>query len=76
MKRADTESVARTADAITVPEAGASDAPDRQGMDLLAAHVPLSLLLDLAQRRGPKSQQILATEVPDDADLAWLGSAR
>lgn len=72
----DTDAAARAAESITLPEVGASDAPDRQGMDLLAAHVPLSLLLDLAQRRGPKSKQILATEVPDDDELAWLGSPR
>lgn len=72
----DTDVAARAAESITLPEAETSDAPDRQGMDLLAAHVPLSLLLDLAQRRGPKSKQILATEVPDDEELAWLGSSR
>jgi hypothetical protein len=69
----DVEIAARVAQTITIPDADA-DAPDRRGMELLAAHVPLSLLLDLAQRRGPKSQQILATEAPGEDELAWLGT--
>ncbi|HEY5335368.1 MAG TPA: hypothetical protein VIJ71_05035 [Mycobacteriales bacterium] len=75
MKR-DAEIAAQVAEAITIPDAEVADAPDRHGMDLLAAHVPLSLLLDLAQRRGPQSKQILKTEVPDEDELAWLSSAR
>ena len=31
-------------------------------MDLLRAHVPLSLLVDLAYPDGPKSREILAAE--------------
>ncbi|MGH3744553.1 MAG: hypothetical protein ACRDTP_06825 [Mycobacteriales bacterium] len=70
MKRADKKVAERAAETITLPEAGATDAPDRQGMDLLAAHVPLSLLLDLA--RGPESEQLLEAEVPSPDELAWL----
>jgi hypothetical protein len=70
----DVEITAEVAQSITIPDAG-MDAPDRQGMEMLAAHVPLSLLLDLAQRRGPKSKQILATEVPGEDELAWLGTS-
>jgi hypothetical protein len=50
------------------------DAADQQGMDLLAAHVPLSLLIDLAQQRGPHSSEILHDEQPSADDLAWLVS--
>lgn len=73
MSSRDTESAARAAETISIPEAGTADAPDRQGMELLAAHVPLSLLLDLA--RGPESAQLLETEAPTEDELAWLGSA-
>ena len=31
-------------------------------MDLLRAHVPLSLLIDLAYPEGPRSSEILAAE--------------
>jgi len=31
-------------------------------MDLLRAHVPLSLLIDLAYPEGPRSREILAAE--------------
>ncbi len=43
-------------------------APDRTSA-LLAAHVPLTLLLDLADPSGPHSRDLLAEE-PGDAD--WL----
>lgn len=72
MKRADAEVAARAVESITIPEVGA-DVPDRQGMDLLAAHVPLTLLLDLA--RAPESERILRSEVPSAEELAWLMSA-
>ena len=39
-------------------------------MAALAARVPLTLLLDLADPAGPDSRHVLATEV---ADLSWLG---
>lgn len=48
------------------------DAADAQGMDLLAAHVPLSLLIDLVDERGPASARILETEQPGEEELAWL----
>jgi len=38
-------------------------------MAALAAGVPLTLLLDLADPSGPDSRTIVATEV---ADLSWL----
>jgi hypothetical protein len=47
-------------------------APDelaRRTTALLAAHVPLSLLLDLADPAGPRSDELLRTE-PGAAD--WL----
>ncbi len=41
-------------------------APERYGqeevMDLLAEHVPLSLLMDLAMPAGPRSRDLLHTE--------------
>ena len=40
-----------------------------QPMDLLASGVPLSLIIDLLDDRGPNSEQILEAE-PGDAD--WL----
>lgn len=36
---------------------------------LLAAGVPLSLLLDLASPRGPRSEELFSAEEPD---LDWL----
>ena len=36
---------------------------------LLAAHVPLTLLLDLAEPAGPRSQEIL---VGEPGDAGWL----
>lgn len=38
-------------------------------MAALAAHVPLTLLVDLADPSGPGSRHIVSTEV---ADLSWL----
>jgi hypothetical protein len=38
-------------------------------MAALAAHLPLTLLLDLADPSGPDSRDIVSTEV---ADLSWL----
>lgn len=36
-------------------------------MDLLADHVPLSLIMDLAMPTGPRSDELLAEEgLPDD----------
>ncbi len=41
-------------------------------MDLLAAHIPLTLLLDLAENFGPPSQEILQSEAAtsDPADTS------
>ena len=36
-------------------------------MNLLAEHVPLSLILDMAVPAGPHSGEILRPRVPDDA---------
>lgn len=71
MKQAHEKTAAQAAETITLPDVGG--APDRQGMGLLAAHVPLSLLLDLA--RGPESEQLLHAEAPSVEELAWLASA-
>lgn len=52
---------------------------DALAMHLLAAHIPLTLLLDLAENFGPPSTQISATEVPVGEDARWLvgsGAAR
>lgn len=50
----------------TTPSTGAHD--PGSVMDLLAEHVPLALLADLAAPDGPVSQEILETEgLPDDA---------
>lgn len=38
-------------------------------MSALAGHVPMTLLMDLADPAGPDSRRILATEI---ADLSWL----
>jgi hypothetical protein len=42
---------------------------DQLGMHLLADHVPLTLLVDLAVRSGPTSEELIRTEV---APLDWL----
>jgi hypothetical protein len=47
---------------------------DRAGMELLAAHVPLTLLLDLAGNDRPESREILLHERPSADELAWIGS--
>jgi hypothetical protein len=44
-----------------------------QPMDLLASGVPLSLIIDLLDDRGPNSARILEAE-PGDAD--WLPERR
>ncbi len=49
------------------PEHGG--ARGRPAQALLAAHVPLSLLLDLAQPGGPRSAELLTGE---PGDTAWL----
>ncbi len=48
---------------------------DHQGMDLLAAHVPLTLLLDLGEDDGPGSTEILHNEQPSADEMAWLYAA-
>ncbi len=50
------------------PEHGAALA-GAPAQALLAAHVPLSLLLDLAQPGGPRSAELLTGE---PGDTAWL----
>jgi hypothetical protein len=39
-------------------------------MAALAARVPVTLLMDLADPAGPDSRAVIATET---ADLSWLG---
>ena len=48
---------------------GRRRSPAQTPATLLAAHVPLSLLLDLADPTGPHSRELL-TEEPGSAD--WL----
>ncbi len=53
-----------------VPEGDPTGAaePTEEVMDLLAEHVPLALLLDLAIPEGPASADLLQSEgMPDDA---------
>ena len=57
-----------TVPTLAAPDASAPAAPSRAAA-LLAAHVPLSLLLDLADPRGPRSDDLLTAE-PGTAD--WL----
>lgn len=38
-------------------------------MSALSRHVPVTLLMDLADPAGPDSRRILATEI---ADMSWL----
>jgi len=73
--------------AETAPEPGLSDAVAPAGagpeadapavvMDLLAEHVPLALLADLAAVDGPVSQAILESEgLPEDEWWVDPGSA-
>lgn len=49
-------------------EPDATDDGDKRVMGLLSEHVPLSLLVDLADPKGPDSDEILKQEgLPDDA---------
>jgi hypothetical protein len=41
---------------------GVDEGDDALTMDLLAAHIPITLLLDLAETFGPPSRQILESE--------------
>lgn len=59
---------------VRIPTQPSRDDADRQGMELLAAHVPLTLLLDLAVPR-PESREILLDERPSADELAWLTAA-
>ncbi len=50
---------------VVAPPAGDAEACSREEaevMDLLAEHVPLSLLMDLALPSGPTSQELLQAE--------------
>ncbi len=57
-----------------IPAQPSRDDADKQGMDLLAAHVPLTLLIDLAGNEVPGSRDILLDERPSADDLAWIGA--
>jgi hypothetical protein len=49
-------------------EAAGTDEGDQRVMGLLSEHVPLSLLVDLADPEGPASDEILQSEgMPEDA---------
>jgi hypothetical protein len=39
-------------------------------MELLGAHLPLSLIMDLVMPAGPRSRELLTDEPVDDA--SWL----
>lgn len=54
----------------TIPADGAPDARDAAMMHLLHEHVPLSLLVDLAEPGSPDSEAILAAE-GEPADPWW-----
>ena len=54
---------------VLAPSAPSRPAPASRAAALLAAHVPLSLLLDLADPSGPRSKDLLVAE-PGTAD--WL----
>jgi hypothetical protein len=60
---------------VRIPAQPSRDDADRRGMDLLAAHVPLTLLLDLGRGHGPESREILLDERPSDDELRWLAQA-
>lgn len=63
------------ADASVEPTAVTPAVTPPSVMDLLAEHVPLALLADLAAPDGPVSQAILETEgIPEDA--WWEGDDR
>jgi hypothetical protein len=59
-----------------ITETGVSNEDEPTGtsvMGLLAAGIPLSLLLDLADAGGPQSQDLVDHEV---GDASWLGWSR
>ena len=59
-----------------ITETGVSNEDEPTGtsvMGLLAAGIPLSLLLDLADAAGPQSQDLAEHE---DGDSSWLGWSR
>ena len=58
--------------ALAVPAVDLPTMAARTGA-LLRSGVPLSLLLDLAEPRGPRSDVLYGAEA---ADLAWLRQAR
>jgi hypothetical protein len=66
-------------DMAIITETGVSNEEEPTGpelghagvMDLLAAGIPLSLLMDLADAEGPHSRDLA---VHEGGDAAWLGS--
>ncbi len=54
---------------VVVPAQRASDAGGDGPLGLLAAGIPLTLLLDLADPAGPDSQAICTSE---GGDISWL----
>lgn len=59
----------------STPPQPAAGTDDRLAMGLLAAHIPLTLLLDLAETFGPPSRDIFTNEDCDGA-ARWLPQAR
>ena len=59
-----------------ITETGVSNEDEQGGpgvMELLAAGIPLSLLIDLVDAGGPQSQDLVDHEV---GDASWLGWSR
>ncbi len=59
-----------------ITETGVSNEDEPSGtsvMDLLAAGIPLSLLMDLADEGGPQSRDLVEHE---SGDASWLGWSR
>jgi hypothetical protein len=60
-----------------ITETGVSNEDDANGtgvMGLLAAGIPLSLLIDLVDHAGPQSRDLVDHEVGDSSWLGWSRS--
>ena len=60
-----------------ITETGVSNEDEQSGpgvMGLLAAGIPLSLLIDLVDAGGPQSQDLAEHEVGDSSWLGWSRS--
>ena len=73
--QADEPAVEPAATAATADAEGAAGGATLHAHELLAEHVPLTLLVDLLTPAGPSSEELLATEgLPDRA--WWAGDDR